>query len=323
MGKHPSISPDTAVENGYSYLTDVSPNDKPWDIHKANSVRVSDLYSKIEYGGYSTRTKLCAQHLGFAFRKDDQGKSLLKLFSARFCRVRNCPICQWRRMLMWRARFFQVIPKLLENYPTHRFVFLTLTVQNCQLEDLRETLNWMNKSWGRMVKRKAFPAVGFVRSTEVTRGKDGLAHPHFHVILMVKSSYFGGYGYLSQEKWTELWKSSLRINYIPVVNVKAVRARKGVDITSISDSIFVGLCETLKYSVKESDLLFDEHWLKGLTQQLYKTRSVSVGGIFKQYLSEEESENLINFGIEDNEVKEDDPKFWFGWKEMVKRYQSI
>ena len=220
--------------------------------------------------------------------------------------------------MMWRARFFQILPKLLEDHPKARFVFLTLTVRNCPLESLREAIGKMNKAWGRLAGRKAFPAIGWVKSLEVTRGKDETAHPHFHVVLMVKSGYFStGGGYLSQKRWTELWQSCLRIDYTPIVNVKAVKSKNGLE-----DGIFVALCETLKYSVKEEDLKVNPEWLKDLTNQLHKTRSIALGGVFKQYLSEEEPEDLIHTDIEDSELSDEDMTFYFGWRERYAKYMS-
>jgi hypothetical protein len=29
------------------------------------------------------------------------------LSASRFCRVRTCPVCQWRRSLMWKAKAYQ------------------------------------------------------------------------------------------------------------------------------------------------------------------------------------------------------------------------
>ena len=218
--------------------------------------------------------------------------------------------------MMWRARFFQILPKLLEDYPKARFVFLTLTVRNCPLESLREAIGKMNKAWGRLVGRKAFSAIGWVKSLEVTRGKDGTAHPHFHVILMVRPSYFT-HGYVSQKRWTELWQSCLRVDYMPVVNVKAVKSKKGLE-----DGIFSALCETLKYSVKEEDLKVSPKWLKELTNQLHKTRSIALGGVFKQYLSEEEPEDLIHTDIDESESSDEDMTFYFGWRERYAKYMS-
>ena len=63
-------------------------------------------------------------------------------------------------------------------------VFLTLTVKNPPVTELRDTLKHMNDSWQRLIQTKRFKSgvAGFLRTTEVTRGNDGdmMAHPHFH-----------------------------------------------------------------------------------------------------------------------------------------------
>jgi plasmid rolling circle replication initiator protein Rep len=297
-------------------LSDASPKDKPWDKHRANSDTVKGMYQEVGYERYADRIQECSQRLIFALQQaDNDGERLFHLTGARFCRVRHCPVCQWRRSLMWRARFFKAIPGLLGDYPKARFIFLTLTVRNCPLDELRETIGWMNQAWVRLTKRKQFPALGWVKSVEVTRGEDGSAHPHFHVVLMVKPSYFS-HGYLSQADWTQLWKQSLRVEYTPVVNVKAIKG-KGDE-----KGIFIALCETLKYSVKEDDLKFDKNWLQGVTQQLHKTRAVSLGGIFKSYLSDDEPEDLIHTELGEEEVPEEAPEFTFSWRETLKKYMS-
>ena len=53
----------------------------------------------------------------------DQGKLVLK--QAFFCVSVICPVCQWRRSLLWRAVMFQQLPNIQERFPTHRWVFLT------------------------------------------------------------------------------------------------------------------------------------------------------------------------------------------------------
>ena len=74
----------------------------------------------------------------------------------RFCRVRHCPVCQWRRSLLWRAVMFQQLPNIQERFPTHRWVFLTLTVKNPPVTELRDTLKHMNDSWKRLIETKRF-----------------------------------------------------------------------------------------------------------------------------------------------------------------------
>ncbi|MDK7192887.1 protein rep, partial [Bifidobacterium sp. UMB1197] len=87
---------------------------------------------------------------------------------------------------MWQARFYQALPKIVADYPSSRWLFLTLAVRNCAIDDLGETLTAMNSAFQRLKDRKEFaPVQGWIRATEVTRGKDGSAHPHFHCLLMV------------------------------------------------------------------------------------------------------------------------------------------
>ena len=57
-----------------------------------------------------------------------------------------------------------------------------------------------------------------------------MAHPHFHALLLVASSYFT-INYIKQGDWVEMWAKALRADYLPSVNVKAVKAtltKKGV-----------------------------------------------------------------------------------------------
>jgi plasmid rolling circle replication initiator protein Rep len=152
--------------------------DTPWDKHRRFADRVMSHYAGSKFDRYAERIALCSQLLEFDLKAADGNTSRLQLRSARFCRVRHCPVCQWRRSLMWKAKAYQVLPKVVEQYPTHRWLFVTLTQKNIPITELRSTLTEMNKSFKRMVGRKIFPAVGWLKATEVTRGKYETAHPH-------------------------------------------------------------------------------------------------------------------------------------------------
>ena len=220
--------------------------------------------------------------------------------------------------MAWRARFFRAVPKVLEAHPGVNWIFLTLTVRNCAIEELRATVDGMNKAFHRLVKRKQFPAMGYVRSLEVTRSSDGSAHPHFHALLVVPPSYFKGSSYVSQAKWTELWQSCLKVDYTPIVNVKSVKPKKGTEGTGIDRAIL----ETLKYGVKEDDLIADDAWLAELTKQLHKTRAISVSGILKDFIKEDEPEDLVNTDEDsiDSSQVDDEDRIIFGWLPELKRY---
>jgi plasmid rolling circle replication initiator protein Rep len=325
---------------GYSYLSELSPKNKTWDTHKAQADKVKHLYQSTDMERYAERLHDCCSFLGFRWELDENSQDLkLKLNSGRRCCVRNCPICQWRKSLSWIARFKKALPSIVEANSSARYIFLTLTVQNCEIDELRKTLNWMNKAWNKLIKRKTFPAIGFARSTEVTKAVDGRVHPHFHVLLMVSSDYFAGRSYLKQADWTALWKSCLGVEYTPIVNVKAVKNRRKrvqtsneinmpLDISDDSEAILAisgeissAIVETFKYAVKPQDLIGtgsekDKQWLIKLTTQLRHTRAIALGGEFKKYLSEKETENELKEEKEDSDI-------CFGWREHSARYIHI
>lgn len=318
------MSTSKKSEGGDSwFLSDISPADKPWDTHRAESDAIEKLYDLCGYDRYAKRIRGCSEQLTYALQAKDDGELKLRLREAKFCRVRHCLVCQWRRQQMWRARFFKALPQVQEKYPTARWVFLTLTVKNCEVQHLRANLNWMNDAWHKLIKRKAFPALGFIKSIEVTRNaENGTAHPHFHCLMLVPAGYFSK-GYISQATWAELWQSCLKADYTPVVNVKVVKAKKGtLNATgdASNEATLKAICETLKYSVKPADLLSDPEWLGELTRQLYKTKAISIGGYLKEFFSEDEPEDLINAGIEEEEKVDDDVMLTFEWVTGIKRY---
>lgn len=282
------------------FLTDYSENDSIWDQQRSTSQAVQELYQSADYSKYKAasfsfyryaeRIQDCSNILKFGFNDDNK----LKLKQTFFCRVRYCPVCQWRRSMMWRAKFFQLMPELQEKYPTHRWVFLTLTVKNCPIDDLNRTLKLMSKSWNKFIKYKQLKGiVGFVRTTEITRGKDGSAHPHYHCLLLVRPSFFTT-DYVKNDDFRYLWGQALNVDYLPVTHVKAVKG----------DSIEKAVLETLKYSTKPDDFFTDKDWFFKLTKHTHNMRFVSTGGILKNSLKDEKNINnddMVNTGADETE----------------------
>jgi 16S rRNA G1207 methylase RsmC len=129
---------------------------------------------------------------------------------------------------------------------------------------------------------------------------------------MVPASYFSGSYYLSHAKWVQLWQRSLKIDYLPVVDLKAIKK---------ADNPTVLIPEILKYQTKVKDLISDREWLIELTRQLHKTRSIAIGGVLKSYLRqlEEQFEELP----EEDEIENCDREtIYFSWNPHQKIYQK-
>ncbi|MFN6496125.1 MAG: protein rep [Nostoc sp. DedQUE01] len=296
-------------------LTNVAPVGKTWDKHRANADKVFQYYAKADehcLQQYAQRVKICSELLEFQLMPEEsEGILNLKLLDARFCRVRHCPVCQWRRSLMWKARAYKILPQVVTDYPKYRWLFVTLTVKNCRIEELRENLDSINKAFKRLTELKVWPAKGWVKSIEVTKAKNGIsAHPHLHILAIVPPSYFS-HGYLSHAKWVALWQQCLRIDYQPVIHISAIAKHHNPSLL---------IPEILKYQVKESDLVSDREWFLELTRQLHKTRAIAVGGILRHYMREleEKNQDLINESEETDEVNGE--SLFFRWERKLQRF---
>lgn len=302
-------------------LSSISKRDSVWDTHRCNTKIVGHIYDhNPKYAKYAERIHNCSGWLKFGC--NENGFVLKQAF---FCHVRLCPMCQWRKSLYWKAMMYKNLDKVRENYPTHRWLFLTLTVKNCPITELRATISDMNKSWQRLLKRKEFLGVidGWARATEVTRDKKNPnthAHPHFHCILMVKPSYFGK-AYIKQQEWAELWRDCLGVDYMPMVDIRTVKPKNGSD-TSYDYAIKSAIAETLKYSTKPSDMIQDcgnsksREWFFELTKQVHKLRFMATGGALKNAIKAEKeitNQDMITANPDDEENKTDEKRLGFSF----------
>jgi len=148
----------------------------------------------------------CSHQILVEVQEKAEGPPEAVLRGSRPCNARLCPWCEWRRSKAWRARLFKGIARFEESHLNYRAVFLTLTVKNCRLTELKETIKSMNKAWDRMKKCSFWPSEYWLRRTEVTVEKhldtseqpsEPFVHPHFHVMLLVKPSYFS-HGYVKK-----------------------------------------------------------------------------------------------------------------------------
>src|SRR2546423_14306652 len=171
----PTLPAGQEQVNNEEYLSDLSPRHKPWDVHRGEADEVQQAYAggTNRHQRYALRVEQCSQVLEFARdlpkpsgqqQATQSRRQKYTLKNAWFCRVRHCPVCQWRRSLMWQAKVYQALPALLRDFPDRKFLFLTLTIRNCPVTELRATLTLMAKAWKRLVELRTWPARGWVRA---------------------------------------------------------------------------------------------------------------------------------------------------------------
>jgi plasmid rolling circle replication initiator protein Rep len=286
------------------FLAECSPRDARWDSLKSDAERLASIYGlDPAYRRLAERVRECAPELAFGWAPDKRDPNALTLTLKRawFCRVRLCPICQWRRSRMWCARFHKALPTLMREHPTACFIFLTLTCRNVDVAELRNTMKLIAAAWRRLLQYRKLRCVrGWVRGVEVKRAKDGLAHPHVHVLFVVPRGYFTGHSYIRQEVWVHLWRTALRIDYNPVCHVERVKG-----------DLSAAVRETLKYATKPSELVADREWALQLTTQLHKLRSVASGGVLKEALRESQESNDELVHLNGEQGNGGDPEVFF------------
>ncbi len=329
-----STSLEVNTSSAYQYLSDVSKNDNNWDIQKFYSQRQASLYAEVrEFEKYSDRVDKCCGTLGFSFVPDEvTGEIRLKLQQAFFCHVRTCSQCESRRSFVNKLRFINRIPLLASDYPKARWLFLTLTHKTCSVTDLKVELQLMSKAWKRLTERNLFKdVIGWTRAVEVTRSKsdETHAHPHYHCLLMVKPGYFSK-NYVSQDEWALAWQSAMKLDYLPVCDVRACRDKKGGKIVSSSDvdSMKSSVAEAIKYTVKTSDLLKEDEfenadWFLEYTRQIKGQKLLTSGGvlkgIFKDSFTDDELIHAENDETEKQQKVEDIA--FFGYSKEKRRYR--
>lgn len=280
---------------------------------KSFNLVLADAYKNLDLKSKYKRVSECGNFL--EFRQDflpSGSLSEMRLHNANFCRDRLCPMCSWRRTLKIYAQVSQLVDFLKNDY---QFLFLTLTVPNCSAEDLSATISRIFKSFSKLMRLKKVKkcVFGYFRALEVSISKGeynlltkGTYHPHLHIILAVKPSYFKK-DYIKHSEWLKMWRDAYQDQNIKNVNIQVCKPKKDKnnrDEKSLSSAI----AEVAKYMTKDADYLDCDkndilHRVQTLNNSLKGRRLVQYGGCFynafkKLGLSDVESAaaDLLNVG---------------------------
>lgn len=298
--------------------------ERPWQRHHKGSLALAALYDYMadpsgdgsqtsadaaRYLALSQRLMTCAPWA--VFEQTPEGQ---RLQASSFCRVRLCPMCQWRRSLKLAGQARMVVAEAdrrraidARSGQGWRWMMLTLTVRNVSGDRLAQEIDALHKALKRLTLRKVWPAAGWLRATEITyNAKADTYHPHMHLLLAVPPEYFAGRAYLSKAKWVRLWREVAKLDYDPVLDIRVVRPKPG------SDGLGAALAEVAKYGAKPSDYIrpqdidLSARVIGVLTQYLDGRRLTSWGGVLKEaaaalQLDDIETGNLIHITDEQSD----------------------
>lgn len=284
----------------------------PWKKHKVSSLELAELFklALLKDETLITDTRLYAlSECGSFLLFDRNAEQLLRLRHANFCHNRLCVMCNWRKSkkLNWQVNL--ITTELWKQEPTARFLFVTLTVPNCKAEDLKDTINKMNKAFSYLTSknRNFAPAkkfkenlLGYMKAMEITYNQQtDTYHPHIHCLFPVKSNYFGR-GYIKKNEWQAIWSKAMKSDRELIVHVQTIK-----------NSTAKAIAEVAKYPVKPTDLLSisDKDKATDALIVLHRTlkgrRLVTFGGLMATIKHQlnlkdvEDDDNLIHTDSED------------------------
>ena len=249
--------------------------DKDWRGRKVLSLKLADIFENLGYKkSLVERVQTCGDVLRFLRREDGS----LKLYQAYFCKNKFCPMCNWRRSMKYSYQTSRIVDGAIKQEPKGRFLFLTLTVKNTEGEALNSTISQLTKSFDRLFRRVKVKKnlLGYLRSVEVTHNEDDNSyHPHIHVLMMVRPSFFQSKkDYITQKEWSDMWSQSLKVDYVPMVDIRTVK-EKGKGMRG-------AILETAKYPTKPIKLdIENKQVVDDLYNGLYRKRQLGFGGLFK------------------------------------------
>lgn len=249
--------------------------ERDWRGRKILSLKLADIFKELQYKKtFVERVVSCGDTLRFIQNQDGN----LKLYQAYFCKNKLCPMCNWRRSMKYSYQTSRIVDEAIKQEPKGRFLFLTLTVKNVEGKALNSTISQLTKSFDRLFRRAKVKKnlLGYLRSVEVTHNEnDNTYHPHIHVLMMVRPSYFQSKkDYITQKEWSDMWSQSLKVDYTPMVDIRIVK-EKGKGLRG-------AVLETAKYPTKPIKLdIENKQVVDDLYNGLYRKRQLGYGGLFK------------------------------------------
>ena len=178
------------------------------------------IKNKVSNLGMS-RIKICGDFLAFIADKQVENKKLAK---GNFCSHRFCPLCAWRQTKK-DALKIDVLMKYINIENEKEFIFVTLTTPNVPASELKNEIDFYNKSFKKLLERKEFEHIkGYIRKLEVTYNAERSDfHPHFHIIFAVNKRYFKTKEYIKHQDLLNLWRDVTGKPEITQVDIRRIK----------------------------------------------------------------------------------------------------
>ena len=240
----------------------------------------------------STAIMQCATSIFTTIFEHNQTKEHKRNLSFMTCKSKFCPLCNTIKQGRWSMALYKRSKELQAQ--GDKFLFMTLTIKNCKIENLSDTIAQMNEAWKRTWHKDLRHRFnGFVRVLEFTISTDENGevwiHPHFHILLSAKKRYFykSNKNYLRTDELSALWGKWLKVDYSPIVDIRTIKPKLDKNGQRLKEAIPAVIAELIKYPMKDTDYSkLDEDEMVILYKQLFRKRLIGTGGDLKISINE-------------------------------------
>ena len=238
----------------------------------------------------------------------DEKNGRVKRLNLSHVRAEN--LTSYRNKQKIAAKFYGNCDELQEKYPDNIFVSLTLTMKHCDIDELSNVINELNREWTKLINTpefapyfnfngKYYKECGYFKSLEIGSSTEfNKINPHFHCILHVHKSFLHTKNYVSNERLLKIWKKSLNISinddYQISVHIKHIKNNSESSITQ--QSAYFASYATKTINLSKYNLNFIESYIN----QIYKRNLIIYSGSMKMINKKKLIDNNIIENNEDN-----------------------
>lgn len=257
--------------------------------YKSIGETANNANTSYSYLGRAERMNQCNNYIKIFEDKDGN----IKVDKTNLCRDRFCALCNKIKATKRVKEMVNVLnamykDNLLYGDTDYVISLITLTIKNCDLDELSETINTIQKGYKKFYERKFIKEniIAICKNVEITiNEKTRQAHPHIHLLTVNKANS------IKTSTIQDLWAKSMELNYIPqcdIVEAYKVNAKTGQkeDLRGkdLHNENIEAIKEALKYSFKFKSLenLTTKEFYT-LDQALKHKRFVAYSKLFKEY----------------------------------------
>lgn len=320
----------------FSDLTNVaSANAQTLNRRKKENINLSKIYQKIGQQDRAHRVAFCCS---YRYMLVDSEKRAHNVHTVR-CRDRHCVECAKIKSYIYQERLKRTaIEKIKSDFKSDEFLFLTFTVKNPKVTQMRKNMRAMSRAFGMLLQLKGFKKIfrGGIRTFEITRNYaerlKNHCHPHIHAIAQTQKNAFNLFIELIIEEEIKAVKKDLRSKRKNTELLKKAINKINKKYANLSNSkkdeyvkVFFERkwTECLKKCLEKEGIEFDaEDYAKTEGRAIVDVKQVRAGGepgapILTGEGFQEHGEKVINYVLKYS-LKEDDKRIFTGdrWSQI-------